>query len=225
MVHCVASWSGYASTVVQACGTLGRGRGGFYGGAGPTGSVRGVCGVVWYDDRRVSAVEGTAAHPLFRCSATSGPRLLAPAFRHHRYGGSIADRPDQRSRDLIDIRLCRLKVPCPRCQLRCLLFSLSSVLSVTTNPSAGPGSGSRAGASPSEFGGRGGQTPRRRPRGPLRHHPLHTPSLSLSPLHPLPLEGDEGSGACERFYRAGRAAGDERFRGGSRHLRGVVWER
>ena len=40
------------------------------GGAGRAGSVRGVRGVVWYDNRRVSAFEGPAAHPLLRCTAT-----------------------------------------------------------------------------------------------------------------------------------------------------------
>ena len=42
------------------------------GGAGRAGNVRGVRGVVWYDGRRVSAFEGPAAHPLLKCTATSG---------------------------------------------------------------------------------------------------------------------------------------------------------
>ncbi len=42
------------------------------GGAGRAGNVRGVRGVVWYDGRRVSAFEGPAAHPLVKCTATSG---------------------------------------------------------------------------------------------------------------------------------------------------------
>ena len=41
------------------------------GGAGRAGSVRCVRGVVWYDNRRVSAFEGPAAHPLLRCTATA----------------------------------------------------------------------------------------------------------------------------------------------------------
>ena len=48
------------------------------GGAGRAGNVRGVRGVVWYDGRRVSAFEGPAAHPLVKCTATSGD-LSRPA--------------------------------------------------------------------------------------------------------------------------------------------------
>ena len=42
------------------------------GGAGRKGGERGVRGVVWYDGRRVSAFEGTPAHPLLMLTAAAG---------------------------------------------------------------------------------------------------------------------------------------------------------
>ena len=50
---------------------------------GDMGNARSLQGVIWYDSRRVSAAEGTAAHRLLLCRATSSGRshLRVPPIR------------------------------------------------------------------------------------------------------------------------------------------------
>ena len=87
--------------------------------------VRAACAAcVALFDVMVEGSRRSRARQRTLCSTALPHQVLAPAFRLHRYRGSIADRPDQRSRNLFGIHARHLKVPCPFSKLRCLLAAI-----------------------------------------------------------------------------------------------------